>query len=385
MLLVIETAQATVIIEKQETEELEKFLRENMALENAKKCLEELNYEVEGYRGYLINNKSVKLSKDINRFNYELIYTYLQEDYYEKKKDTGQEGTLRGRWPVRRGVRKHVTFSDTSGSGSEEEDHSHGEKDNSDMGEYNKSKHVLEIRSRPGPRDGGTERRAHHRRTNFNRNSENQESEILEVDKAPIINLSQKVLTNKEIEVWERGLSYVPTGRVNKLKLQRDLRAFFRRIRFHKCFEDREFNRDRNKISGLKPKATFTPSLAQVGKEVELFENMLELDIQRILKDPPHSNYNLKKDQCDSLESLQKDPNIIIKPADKGGGIVIFDISDYERRVEALLSVEEHYQRVLMGRLETLKKEVGKIIDEELKGTSMGATCDPCLACLYVG
>ncbi|KAJ1189090.1 hypothetical protein NDU88_005841 [Pleurodeles waltl] len=125
MLLVIETAQGRVIIEKQELEELEKALRDSMILENAKKCLQELNHEAEGYRGYLINNKSVKLRKDINRFNYELIYPYLQEDYYQRKKDLGGDATQRNRWATPKGARKHVTFSDTSGSGSEEEDYTH--------------------------------------------------------------------------------------------------------------------------------------------------------------------------------------------------------------------------------------------------------------------
>lgn len=37
---------------------------------------------------------------------------------------------------------------------------------------------------------------------------------------------------------------------------------------------------------------------------------------------------NLKKDQLSLLCDLSTDPEIIIKPADKGGGIVILDRKD---------------------------------------------------------
>ncbi|KAJ1119681.1 hypothetical protein NDU88_007866 [Pleurodeles waltl] len=144
-------------------------------------------------------------------------------------------------------------------------------------------------------------------------------------------------------------------------------------MRLHKSFVEREFDNDRHNISGLKPKPTFTPSLAQVGKEVELFESLVEIDIQKILKDPPQLNHNLKIDQRKALEFLKNDPEIIIKPADKGGGIVILNTLDYEKRVEALLSVKEHYQKVPIRRMDTLKREGGLTIDE---GITAGRICE---------
>ncbi|KAJ1169831.1 hypothetical protein NDU88_001719 [Pleurodeles waltl] len=111
MLIIIETAQGMVVIEKQEIEELEKALKESMALDNTKKYLEELNHEVDGYRDWLMIKKSVNLRGDINRFNYELIYPYLQKEYNQVKRDGPKVGE-----------KKHVTFSESSGSSSEEEE-----------------------------------------------------------------------------------------------------------------------------------------------------------------------------------------------------------------------------------------------------------------------
>ncbi|KAJ1176687.1 hypothetical protein NDU88_001955 [Pleurodeles waltl] len=126
MLLIIEIAQGMVIIEKQEIEDLEKALKESMALENAKKCLEEINQDVDGYRDYLMNKKSVKLRKDINRFNYKLVYPYRQKDFHQSKKDQGGDMTPGRRWMApKAGGKKYVTFSESSGSGSEDEVYTH--------------------------------------------------------------------------------------------------------------------------------------------------------------------------------------------------------------------------------------------------------------------
>ncbi|KAJ1092290.1 hypothetical protein NDU88_005401 [Pleurodeles waltl] len=114
-LLNIETAHEMVVIEQQEIEELEKALKESMALDNAKNILGELNPEVDG--------NSVKLRKDISRLNCEGIFPYLQKDYYQGR-DQGGEMISRGRLMLLRGGgKKHVTFSESSGSSSEEEDH----------------------------------------------------------------------------------------------------------------------------------------------------------------------------------------------------------------------------------------------------------------------
>ncbi|KAJ1192072.1 hypothetical protein NDU88_001384 [Pleurodeles waltl] len=117
----------------------------------------------------------------------------------------------------------------------------------------------------------------------------------------------------------------------------------------------------------------FTPALTQVGKEVELFETLVEMDIQRILRDPFKPRDNLTSEQRNALRSLQEGVNITIKPADKGGGVVIFDTRDYEKRAEELLSVKEHYQQVPPTRLEILKKGIGKVIG---KGLTAGWICE---------
>ncbi|KAJ1207191.1 hypothetical protein NDU88_002583 [Pleurodeles waltl] len=169
------------------------------------------------------------------------------------------------------------------------------------------------------------------------------------------------------------GLSFAPTANINRVDLQQDLRAFFRKVRLQKYFMRCEDTRNSDNISVLKPKATFTPLLSQLGKEVELFETLVYKEIQRIVCNPFKSKNNLPKEQYNPLCALQGDVSITIKPADKGGGVVVLDTWDYERRAVDLLSVQDHYQKVSMNRLEILKKEVRKVVE---KGFMEGCICE---------
>ncbi|KAJ1092230.1 hypothetical protein NDU88_005342 [Pleurodeles waltl] len=78
------------------------------------------------------------------------------------------------------------------------------------------------------------------------------------------------------------------------------------------------------------------------------------------------SKDNLSNEQRNALRSLQEDMNITIKPAGKGGGVVVFDTQDYERRAEGLLSVKEHYRQVPLMMMDKVGKETEEVINKGL-------------------
>lgn len=120
LLLIIETAQATLIIEKVELDEMERKLKDNTTVEDAKLKLEEIQKDLDSYKDYLINKKSNKFRKDLNQYKPELVYPYLQKDYFERPRE---DWPSKNNWQTnkRQHFRKGVTFSDTSYTSSESE------------------------------------------------------------------------------------------------------------------------------------------------------------------------------------------------------------------------------------------------------------------------
>lgn len=118
MLLIIETAQAIIIIEREEIETLEKQLNESTALEDAKKILDEIKEDISGYQEYMINKKTNKLRKDTANYKNESVYPYIQKGYYDQPAPTEYNGK-QFNYNRNRYFRKNVTFSDTSYNSSE--------------------------------------------------------------------------------------------------------------------------------------------------------------------------------------------------------------------------------------------------------------------------
>ena len=64
------------------------------------------------------------------------------------------------------------------------------------------------------------------------------------------------------------------------------------------------------------------------------------------------------------MKTLKKNNNIVIKPADKGGAIVIQDLTDYIREGERQLNKEEHYRKI--DKPEEMKKEFIEVVKNTL-------------------
>ena len=69
----------------------------------------------------------------------------------------------------------------------------------------------------------------------------------------------------------------------------------------------------------------------------------IEQDLHRIQYRPPKKK-NLTKEEYQSIKSLRNQPDIIIKPADKGSAIVILDKHNYIAEGERQLQNEQFYE-----------------------------------------
>ena len=141
-----------------------------------------------------------------------------------------------------------------------------------------------------------------------------------------VFNLSKKVLTETEIGVLERGLGFVPTPNlINEENLRRDFDDFSRKMRCKWYFRN-EPSDNFSEVPAFKPKSLWKPPVGHPC--VELFLSKLEGELFSFLPGKPQS-YNMTKEEWQAMRNLAEDRSIIIKPADKGSCVVVWDREDY--------------------------------------------------------
>lgn len=95
----------------------------------------------------------------------------------------------------------------------------------------------------------------------------------------------------------------------------------------------------------FKPKSTFVPHVNH--PLIDTFCRVVEQEILEGLQNAPHSHQqNLSKDEQCAIQELAKDSEIIIKPADKGGAIVIMNSTDYITEAYRQLNDETFYRKL---------------------------------------
>ena len=148
-----------------------------------------------------------------------------------------------------------------------------------------------------------------------------------------VINLSRRNLSASEIPLLSKCLKFVPTAnKIDHAKLKTELEEYGRKLRFmwHFRNDERSFVTDRFRL-----KSSFNPKSKDVIAETyfsSLEERLLDIEI--------HSKRfsNLTKEEREALYSLKDDPSIIIKSADKGFVIVVWDRENYLKHIDSSMT-----------------------------------------------
>lgn len=176
-------------------------------------------------------------------------------------------------------------------------------------------------------------------------------------------------LTLAEGEILERGLNFIPTPtKLDKLQLRRDLYDYHRKL---KILDHFAYDSDYLHLPFQKP-STWEPELSQVSPFIQ---NLISQDVNNLtsFRAPPahavaHSNSfksNITGDQRQALKALKSIDNIIIKPADKGGQIVLQDRVNYLLEAHRQLENSNYYQP-LPGPMQSETQEIIKPIIDNL-------------------
>ena len=178
-----------------------------------------------------------------------------------------------------------------------------------------------------------------------------------------VVNLSNKVLTEAEISVLSKGLKFCPTAKeIDRAKIKDDLEQFGRRLRLKWFYRNEE---DDFSMNPFRKKSNFNP---KQDVAIEIYLSVIEQQIMDIQEEGQNFS-NLSKDEQLALKSLQNDKTIIIKSADKGSGVVVWDREDYLKEANSQLSDQNIYEKVdydpSSELLNKISKCIGKIKDRQ--------------------
>ena len=115
---------------------------------------------------------------------------------------------------------------------------------------------------------------------------------------------------------------------------------FLRKIRLWEYFDDEENNDE----SLVKKKSNFTPPIWR-NESLDIYATATKKTSCAIAsKENKQIKHKITLEQRNAINSLAQDNSIVIKEADKGGGIVIMNTDFYKNKVLEMLTDDSYYQ-----------------------------------------
>lgn len=160
-----------------------------------------------------------------------------------------------------------------------------------------------------------------------------------------MVNLSRNFRpTNDHIRFLNKGLSFVPTPKVNwglKKQLQFDLQAYHRRLLLTSFFKYKAASEP----LPFTQKSDWTPKLSQVPNQIRKIIRADKYAIKTLPWDYSQSP-NLTPAEKRAIKELQHNNNVVLKPADKGSAVVIMDRIAYVGEAYCQLNQSQYYKRL---------------------------------------
>ena len=174
-----------------------------------------------------------------------------------------------------------------------------------------------------------------------------------------VFNLSDRVLTENEIKVLDKGLNFVPTPeKLDRLQIKNNPEKLGRDIKM-RMFYQNDLSPSVSEKPAFKVPSSWTPPIRDV--ELELCLSEIEDKLINI-NESGKSYANLSKDERETLKSLMNDNEIIIKPADKGSAVVTWNKPDYLLEASNQLSDTNVYCKSNSNTLQKVNSEIKSVL-----------------------
>ena len=156
-----------------------------------------------------------------------------------------------------------------------------------------------------------------------------------------VFNLNKKVLKDTEIRVLEKGLDFATIqNKLSEPELKRSFKELCRRMRLKWHFRN-EATPEFSDWPAFSTKSLWNPPTGYTNLEV--FLSQIEHELFQI-PDKYLPYFKLSKDEWQAIRSLAEDISIVIKKADKGSCVVIWDRLDYLSEAEKQLRDKNIYK-----------------------------------------
>lgn len=194
------------------------------------------------------------------------------------------------------------------------------------------------------------------------------------------LNLSTHALTTNDAKLLDLGLSFIPTcNRLSHSEILTSLNKLTRSIKLKAFFGDEDD--DDNDQAPYEPNFermftkpnTWEPEDKDLSPSTEELISKLREATTTILKDYElkdngyyylrNTTHNLSHNQRQSMKTLRKNANIVIKPADKGGMVCILNKQSYLNEAFRQLNNTKYYTRIPEPLKQDLIPKINHILD----------------------
>ena len=157
------------------------------------------------------------------------------------------------------------------------------------------------------------------------------------------MNLSKREFTKTEYKLLGYNLNFIPTPKsINKKNLTQDIKQFNRRVKLRD-----HFGLTTPEKQAFKSSSSWEPSTNH--HTVKTFLEDFSNKVNHELADGPQRNKtknNLNKQELEALENLKSLDDIIVTKADKGGAVVVQDVSNYIKEANRQLQDRSFYEKL---------------------------------------
>lgn len=162
-----------------------------------------------------------------------------------------------------------------------------------------------------------------------------------------VINLTQAPLSEHQVRLLNKGLSFCPTTPIDNVELCQSITRFNRRVRLAEWAHTENIPTcSPHLVHPQKTKKTWTPN-SNRNQYIDSFVETVDQYLRKFLHEkdstPRTIKDNLTSLERKALRELRSNDTLVIKPADKGGAIVIQTTQDYISEAQRQLADPNFY------------------------------------------